>query len=76
MALRPRPTATGWGRALGAGIEFAAAIGVGMAIGYYADRWLGTGPWLLFLFLAFGFAAGLRNLLRLAPPGGGSNEPK
>jgi ATP synthase protein I len=76
VALRPRASATGWGRALEAGIQFAASIGVGMAIGYYADRWLGTGPWLLFLFLAFGFAAGLRNLLRLAPGPGGSSDGK
>lgn len=76
MALRPRASPTAWGRAFEAGIQFAASIGVGMAIGYYADRWLGTEPWLLFLFLAFGFAAGLRNLLRLTPPSSGSSDGK
>jgi ATP synthase protein I len=65
VALRPRPPATSLGRALGAGIEFTAAIGIGMAIGYWADSRLGTEPWLMLVFLAFGFAAGIRNLLRL-----------
>jgi ATP synthase protein I len=68
VALRPRAPATALGRAMGAGIEFAAAIGIGMAIGYWLDRWLGTDPWLMLAFLALGFAAGLRNLLRLQPP--------
>lgn len=76
MALRPRASATGWGRALEAGVQFSAAVGVGMVIGYYADRWLGTAPWLMFLFLAFGFAAGLRNLLRLTPPPRGPSDEK
>ncbi len=56
------------------GIEFAAAIGIGMAIGYWLDRWLGSEPWLMLVFLALGFAAGIRNLLRLqarVPPGAG-----
>ena len=76
MALRPRATAAGWGRGLEAGIQFAAATGIGVVIGYYADEWLGTGPWLLFLFLGFGFAAGLRNLLRLKPPPPGPRDPQ
>ena len=28
------------------------------------DRWLGTSPWLLFVGLALGFAAGVSNLVR------------
>jgi len=63
---------------MGAGIEFAAAIGIGMAIGYWLDRWLGSDPWLMLVFLALGFAAGIRNLLRLqqsVPPDGGPDAP-
>lgn len=66
MALRPRPTASSWGRAFEASLQFAAAAVLGVAIGYYLDRWLGTGPILLFLFSALGFVAGIRNLLRLS----------
>jgi ATP synthase protein I len=75
VALRPRAPATALGRAMGAGIEFAAAIGVGMAIGYWLDRWLGSEPWLMLVFLAAGFAAGIRNLLRLQAPRGGPGAP-
>jgi ATP synthase protein I len=75
VALRPRPPATSLGRALGAGIEFAAAIGIGMAIGYWADSWLGTEPWLMLVFLGFGFAAGIRNLLRLQARLSGETSP-
>jgi len=28
------------------------------------DRWLGTSPWFLLVFLALGFAAGMMNMLR------------
>jgi ATP synthase protein I len=35
---------------------------------YYLDRWLGTEPWLLLVFMGFGFAAGLRVLLRVVSP--------
>jgi len=37
---------------------------IGLAGGYYADRWLGTSPWLLLLGLALGIAAGFVNLFR------------
>jgi ATP synthase protein I len=43
------------------------AIAVGAAIGYYLDRWLHTRPWLTLLFGAFGFFAGLREVLRRLP---------
>lgn len=48
------------------GISMVAATIIGLAIGYYLDRWLGTSPWLTMLFLAFGIAAGFRNLFVLS----------
>jgi ATP synthase protein I len=42
---------------------FAAAIVVGVAIGYGLDKWLGTGPWLTLIFLGLGIAAGIREIL-------------
>jgi ATP synthase protein I len=33
-------------------------------MGLALDRWLGTSPWLLLVFLALGFAAGMMNMLR------------
>ena len=49
--LRPKPAATQWGRALELGLEFAFAVVVGVALGYYLDRWFGTEPILLLVFM-------------------------
>ena len=48
------------------GISFVLAIVMGFGCGYYLDRWLGTGPWLLLLFTLFGLAAGILNVYRTA----------
>ena len=37
---------------------------IGLVGGYYADRLLGTSPWLLLLGLTLGIAAGFVNLFR------------
>ena len=37
---------------------------IGLAGGYYADRWLGTKPWLTLIGLGFGIAAGFVNFFR------------
>ena len=48
------------------------AVVVGGSLGYFLDRWLHTAPWLLVLFGAFGFAAGVREVVRRLPtPGDG-----
>jgi ATP synthase protein I len=39
---------------------------VGAFIGWALDRWLGTTPWGMFVFLMLGFAAGVINLMRAA----------
>lgn len=44
---------------------FPVAITMGAAAGYYADRWLGTFPWLSFVGLCFGIAAAFINLIRV-----------
>ena len=48
--------------------ELVAALVVGVAIGWWLDRLLGTTPWLLVLFLVLGFAAGILNVWRLMAP--------
>jgi len=48
------------------GIEFAIAVGVGYAAGYYLDEWLGTTPRLMYLLLACGIAAGFKGFWRTA----------
>lgn len=44
------------------GLSFAFSIFIGLFIGLYLDRRFGTHPYLMFLFLAFGIAAGFRNI--------------
>jgi ATP synthase protein I len=45
-------------------VDLLAGVVVGVGIGLALDRWLGTSPWLLLLFLVLGFAGGMSNMLR------------
>jgi ATP synthase protein I len=47
-------------------IEFVAGVAVGCGIGYAIDRWLGTLPVMMVLFLLLGGAAGVLNAYRAA----------
>lgn len=46
------------------GLELGLSVIIGLVIGMYLDREFGTAPWLMLLFLGFGFAAGFRGVLR------------
>ena len=46
------------------GLTLVVATVIGLVGGYYADRWLGTTPWLLLLGLVLGIVAGFVNLFR------------
>jgi ATP synthase protein I len=50
------------------------AIAVGVAIGYFLDRWLHTRPWFTLIFGALGFFAGVREVLRRLPDGNGNQS--
>lgn len=39
-----------------------AATFVGLAMGYYLDKWLGTDPWMTLIFLFLGIISGFRNI--------------
>ena len=54
------------GMAMRIGIEFVIAVLIGGGIGWYLDQWLGTLPLFLLVFLLFGFAAGIKNVIRTA----------
>lgn len=41
------------------GVEFAVAVALGTAGGFWADRTWGTGPWLLIIGMMAGFGLGL-----------------
>lgn len=47
------------------GMTLVVATVIGLAGGYYADRWLGTTPWLTLVGLGFGIAAGFVNIVRV-----------
>jgi ATP synthase protein I len=44
--------------------ELLAGVLVGLGVGWALDRWLGTRPWLLLVFLLLGTAAGILNVIR------------
>ncbi len=50
--------------ALRFGAEFGASIFVGGFMGYWIDVFAGTKPWGLLIMGAFGFAAGIRAIIR------------
>ncbi len=54
------------GQALRLATEMASALFVGAVLGWFLDKWLGTRPWLLLLFLVLGMAAGMLNAYRTA----------
>jgi ATP synthase protein I len=71
------------GMALGLKIssEFISAVAVGGVLGYLLDRFAGTSPWGMIVFILLGFGAGVLNVLRTvgmvaSPPGMGDAKDK
>lgn len=60
------PPPSGLGVGLRIGIELLASLLVGLALGWVADRLLGTRPWGLIVFFFIGAAAGMANVFREA----------
>lgn len=56
------------------GMALVSGILVGGVMGYFLDKWLDTSPWLLFVFLIFGFIAGVKNALHYLKKAGISLE--
>lgn len=54
------------GLAMRAILELAVGIAVTMGLGWVADRYFGTAPWIMLALLPFGFAAGVVNVMRLS----------
>jgi ATP synthase protein I len=48
------------------GLEMGLSVAIGLAIGYYLDRYFQTKPWLTVIFLILGVAAAFRSLASLA----------
>ena len=68
----PGPSASALARGFRLSTELVAGVLVGAFIGWALDKWLGTSPWGMIVFLLLGFAAGVLNVIRAA---GISNEP-
>jgi len=73
MSVRPRvadPAARTAKRAYNAlnassvGLEMGLSVIIGLLVGYYMDRWLGTQPWMMLLWMVLGLVAGFRGVLR------------
>jgi ATP synthase protein I len=65
-AARPAANASAFARGFRLSSELVAGVLVGAGLGWLIDRWLGTTPWGLILFLLLGFAAGVLNVMRAA----------
>lgn len=61
---KPNPARSDLARGLKLSSEFIAGVVVGAMIGWLFDRFLGTSPWGLIVFLMLGFGAGILNVLR------------
>lgn len=68
------PERKGFSRAMRVGLnavsEFIGAILVSAFVGWQADKWLGTQPWILVFLMGLGVAAGFYNVYRVAKPKG------
>ena len=54
------------GLAMRAVTELMVGLVVCMVGGYFADKYLGTAPWVMLALMPFGLAAGVVNVMRLA----------
>lgn len=48
------------------GIDLFSGVVFGVVVGLALDRWLGTAPWLMIVFIVLGTAAGILNVIRTA----------
>jgi ATP synthase protein I len=63
---RQAARASAFARGFRLSTELVAGVLVGAGLGWLLDRWLGTKPWGLIVFLLLGFAAGVLNVMRAA----------
>jgi ATP synthase protein I len=47
-------------------VELVVAVAVCMGLGWIADRYFGTSPWVMLAMMPLGFAAGVMNVMRLS----------
>src|SRR4051794_1626256 len=57
---------SGFARGMRLSAELVGGVAVGFIFGWLLDRWLGTSPWGVIVFLLLGFVAGVLNVMRSA----------
>ncbi len=55
-----------YGMAMRLVAELVSGLIIGMLFGWLLDKWLGTKPWLLIIFIFLGLGAGIFNVVRAA----------
>jgi len=65
-ASRSTTDMSGFARGMRLSAELVGGVVIGFILGWLLDRWLGTSPWGLIVFLLLGFAAGVLNVMRSA----------
>ena len=65
-ASRSTADMSGFARGMRLSAELVGGVVVGFILGWLTDRWLGTSPWGLIVFLLLGFVAGVLNVMRSA----------
>ena len=63
MAKRPDPTSDPK-KFMGSGLELVGALGLFLAVGYFADQKFGTKPWCMIIGAFVGIVGGLYRLIR------------
>ena len=62
----PTADVSGFARGMRLSAELVGGVAIGFILGWLIDRWLGTSPWGMIVFLLLGFAAGVLNVMRSA----------
>jgi len=65
-ASRSTADVSAFARGMRLSAELVGGVVIGFLLGWLLDRWLGTSPWGLIVFLLLGFAAGVLNVMRSA----------
>lgn len=76
QASGPGTNASALARGFRLSTELVAGVLVGAFLGWALDRWLGTSPWGMIVFLMLGFAAGVFNVMRAAGVSGGPGSER
>jgi F0F1-type ATP synthase assembly protein I len=71
---RPPAISAQLGAAMELPFSFVGAVCMGGLIGYFLDKWLHTGPWLMVVFGCFGFVGGILEIVRRFNPKGSGRD--